>query len=157
MPNGEYYEGYPQLENGVGMITLMEEEFFEYFNKIKGDSIERNYSVATGKLAYPLIKKLCDKICEKFTNTKINVYEIKNEFFGETITVSGLLTGVDIVKQLKSKDLGSILFLPENCIRADDTVLLDDMDITDIEKQLNIKVCLSKDNGSDFIKQFIGG
>ena len=157
LPNGEYYEGYPQLENGVGMITLMEEEFFEYFNKIKGDSIERNYSVATGKLAYPLIKKLCDKICEKFTNTKINVYEIKNEFFGETITVSGLLTGVDIVKQLKSKDLGSILFLPENCIRADDTVLLDDMDITDIEKQLNIKVCLSKDNGSDFIKQFIGG
>ena len=57
---------------------LSQEEFYEYFNKIKGDSIERNYSVATGKLAYPLIKKLCDKICEKFTNTKINVYEIKN-------------------------------------------------------------------------------
>ena len=157
LPNGDYYEGYPQLENGVGMITLMEEEFFEYFNTIKGDSIKRAYSVATAKLAYPLIKKLCDKICEKFTNTKINVYEIKNEFFGETITVSGLLTGGDIINQLKNKELGNKLFLPENCVRAQDTVLLDDLDLTDIEKQLKIEVCLSKDNGADFIKQFIGG
>lgn len=157
LPNGDYYEGYPQLENGVGMITLMEEEFFEYFNTIKGDSIKRAYSVATAKLAYPLIKKLCNKICEKFTNTKINVYEIKNEFFGETITVSGLLTGGDIINQLKNKELGNKLFLPENCVRAQDTVLLDDLDLTDIEKQLKIEVCLSKDNGADFIKQFIGG
>ncbi|WP_250278692.1 DUF512 domain-containing protein [[Clostridium] colinum] len=157
LPNGDYYEGYPQLENGVGMITLMEEEFFEYFNTLKGDNIKRVYSVATAKLAYPLIKKLCDKICEKFSNTKINVYEIRNDFFGKTITVSGLLTGGDIVNQLKDKELGDILFLPENCVRADDTVLLDDMDITDIERELNIKVCLSKDNGADFIKQFIGG
>ena len=139
------------------MITLMEEEFFEYFNTIKGDSIKRAYSVATAKLAYPLIKKLCDKICEKFTNTKINVYEIKNEFFGETITVSGLLTGGDIINQLKDKELGNRLFLPENCVRAQDTVLLDDLDLADIEKQLEIEVCLSKDNGADFIKQFIGG
>lgn len=157
LPNGDYYEGYPQLENGVGMITLMEEEFFEYFNTLQGDSINRAYSVATAKLAYPLIKKLCDKICEKFTNTKINVYEIKNEFFGETITVSGLLTGGDIINQLKNKELGNKLFLPENCVRAQDTVLLDDLDLTDIEKQLKIEVCLSKDNGADFIKQFIGG
>lgn len=157
LPNGDYYEGYPQLENGVGMITLMEEEFFEYFDTIKGDNITRNYSVATAKLAYPLIKKLCDKISEKFINTKINVYEIKNYFFGETITVSGLLTGVDIISQLKDKPLGDVLFLPENCIRAQDTVLLDDLDIKDIEKQLNIKVRLSKDNGADFIKQFVGG
>lgn len=157
LPNGDYYEGYPQLENGVGMITLMEEEFFEYFDTLKGDDISRHYSVVTGKLAYPLIKKLCDKICEKFVKTKIDVYQIRNDFFGETITVSGLLTGVDIVNQIKDKELGDILFLPENCIRAEDTVLLDDMDITDIEKQLNVKVCLSKDNGAEFIKQFIGG
>lgn len=157
LPNGDYYEGYPQLENGVGMITLMEEEFFEYFNTLQGDSIKRAYSVATAKLAYPLIKKLCDNICKKFTNTKINVYEIKNEFFGETITVSGLLTGGDIINQLKDKELGNRLFLPENCVRAQDTVLLDDLDLTDIEKQLEIEVCLSKDNGADFIKQFIGG
>lgn len=157
LPNGDYYEGYPQLENGVGMITLMEEEFFEYFDTLKGDDIDRHYSVVTGKLAYPLIKKLCDKIGEKFVKTKIDVYEIRNDFFGETITVSGLLTGIDIVNQIKDKQLGNILFLPENCIRAEDTVLLDDMDITDIEKQLNVKVCLSKDNGADFIKQFIGG
>lgn len=157
LPNGDYYEGYPQLENGVGMITLMEEEFFEYFNTLQGDSINRAYSVATAKLAYPLIKKLCDNICKKFTNTKINVYEIKNEFFGETITVSGLLTGGDIINQLKDKELGNRLFLPENCVRAQDTVLLDDLDLTDIEKQLKIEVCLSKDNGADFIKQFIGG
>ncbi len=157
LPNSDYYEGYPQLENGVGMLTLMEEEFFEYFDTIEGDNIERNYSVATAKLAYPFIKKLCDKICEKFTNTKINVYEITNYFFGETITVSGLLTGGDIINQLKDKELGNMLFLPENCVRANETVLLDDLYIEDIEKQLNVKVCLSNDNGAKFIKQFIGG
>lgn len=155
LPNGEYYEGYPQLENGVGMLTLLEEEFLEYFNTLEGDNKKREFSVATGKLAYPLIKKLCNKICEKFTNTKIEVYEIINNFYGETITVSGLLTGVDIIEQLKGKKLGEKLYLPPNCVRADDTVLLDDLHIEDIEKQLNIKVELSKDNGAEFIKQFI--
>ena len=88
---------------------------------------------------------------------KINVYEITNYFFGETITVSGLLTGGDIINQLKDKELGNMLFLPENCVRANETVLLDDLYIEDIEKQLNVKVCLSNDNGAKFIKQFIGG
>ncbi len=157
LPKGDYYEGYPQLENGVGMMTLMEEEFMEFFEKLKGDDKIRTYSVATGKLAYPLIKKLCDKISEKYTNTKIYVYEIINNFFGDTITVSGLLTGVDIVEQLKGKELGKMLFLPRNCVRSGDTVLLDDMYIEDIQKELNIEICLSTDTGEDFIKQFIGG
>ncbi|MDE6356997.1 MAG: DUF512 domain-containing protein, partial [Eubacteriales bacterium] len=125
------------------------------FNTLEGDNKKREFSVATGQLAYPLIKKLCNKICEKFTNTKIEVYEIINNFYGETITVSGLLTGVDIIEQLKGKKLGEKLYLPPNCVRADDTVLLDDLHIEDIEKQLNIKVELSKDNGAEFIKQFI--
>lgn len=155
LPNGEYYEGYPQLENGVGMMTLLEEEFFEYFNTLIGDNINREYSVATGKLAYPLIKKLTEKLTEKFNNTKINVYEIKNEFFGETITVSGLLTATDIIKQLKGKKLGEKLFLPNNCVRDGETILLDDLYLEDIEKNLNIKVQLSEDNGKEFINQFI--
>lgn len=157
LPNSDYYEGYPQLENGVGMLTLMEEEFLQYFNTLVGDNNKREYSVATAKLAYPLIKKLCDKISEKFINTKINVYEIRNNFFGETITVSGLLTGMDIIEQLRGKELGDVLLLPENCIRAQDTVLLDDVDIKDIERELNIKVRLSNSDGAEFIKQFIGG
>ncbi len=155
LPKGEYYEGYPQLENGVGMITLLEEEFFEYFSKLKGDTKIRNYSAATGKLAFPLIKRLAEKISEKFINTKINVYEIKNNFFGETITVSGLLTGTDIIEQLKGKELGEKLFLPKNCVRDSDTILLDDLYLEDIEKALNIKVQLSKDGGEGFINQFI--
>lgn len=155
LPNSDYYEGYPQLENGVGMLTLMEEEFLQYFNTLKGDNIERRYSIATAKLAFPLIKKLCDRLCNKFKNMKINVYEIKNNFYGETITVSGLLTGGDLIEQLTGKELGEKLFLPENCVRADDIVLLDDLKISDIEKKLSIKVQLSKDNGAEFIKQFI--
>lgn len=155
LPKGEYYEGYPQLENGVGMITLLEEEFFEYFSKLEGDTKIRNYSAATGKLAFPLIKRLAEKISEKFINTKINVYEIKNNFFGETITVSGLLTGTDIIEQLKGKELGEKLFLPKNCVRDSDTILLDDLYLEDIEKALNIKVQLSKDGGEGFINQFI--
>ena len=137
------------------MLTLMEEEFLQYFNTLKGDNIERTYSIATAKLAFPLIKKLCDRLCNKFKNMKINVYEIKNNFYGETITVSGLLTGGDLIEQLTGKELGEKLFLPENCVRADDIVLLDDLKISDIEKKLSIKVQLSKDNGAEFIKQFI--
>lgn len=157
LPKGEYYEDYPQLENGVGMITLMEEEFMMYFNTLEGDNIKRTYSVATAKLAYPILKKLCDKICEKYTNTTIYVYEIINYFFGESITVSGLLTAGDIINQLKGKELGEKLYLPKNCVRENDTILLDDLHVSDIEEALDIKVQLSREGGTEFIKQFIGG
>lgn len=155
MPEADIYEGFAQLENGVGMMTLMEYEFNEHIKKLKGDTVKRNVSVATGKLAYDFIKALCKKIEKKFTETKINVYLIKNNFFGETITVAGLLTGKDIINTLKNKELGNTLFIPEDCLKAEDTVLLDDVDILDISKELNVEVLASSSDGKEFIEQII--
>lgn len=155
LPDNDFYEGYPQYENGVGMITLMGKEFYEKFRTLPSDNKARNISIATGKIAYDFIKGLCCDIMKKYKNTNINVYPIENDFFGRTITVSGLITGRDIINQLKDKELGDYLFIPENCLRAEETVLLDDTDITDIEKALNISIVVASNDGDKMLQQII--
>lgn len=155
LPKLKEYEDFPQLENGVGMLTLMKSEFENYFSKLSGDSIKRNLTLATGKAAYSFISELCNEISRKFTNTNIKVFLIENDFFGENITVSGLLTGKDIINQLKDKKLSKYLFIPGNSLRTDDTVFLDDIDIKDIERELEVKVIVSDSNGENFIKQIL--
>jgi len=157
MPECERYEDFPQIENGVGMIALMKDEFDEYFNTLKDDEeLKKEVSVVTGEAAYIFIKEFAEKLESKFKNLKINVYEIKNEFFGGKITVSGLLTGGDIIKQLKDKPLGEYLCLPKNLLRSGERVLLDDITLEDIERELNIKTKITGESGSDFIKTIVG-
>ncbi len=151
-PPYESYEDFPQIENGVGMISLMLYEFNEYFDTLKPKKLNKVVSLATGTAAFEFISSLCKRLEEKFEGLKVNVYAIKNEFFGGKISVSGLLTGKDIVEQLKDKELGEYLCLPKNLLRDGETVLLDDMDLKDIEKELNIKIKITGESGSDFIK-----
>ena len=151
-PPYESYEDFPQIENGVGMISLMLYEFNEYFDTLKPTKLNKVVSLATGTAAFEFISSLCKRLEEKFEGLKVNVYAIKNEFFGGKISVSGLLTGKDIVEQLKDKELGEYLCLPKNLLRDGETVLLDDMDLKDIEKELNIKIKITGESGSDFIK-----
>lgn len=155
LPDDESYEGYPQYENGVGMITLQKKEFYEAFDKLEGDNIKRSVSIATGKIAFDFIYSLSCDIMKKYPNTSINVYTIENDFFGRTITVSGLMTGQDIINQLKGRKLGSVLLLPENCLRAEETVLLDDVDIKDIERELDIKVVPVSCDGREFLNEIL--
>ncbi len=155
IPDGECYEGYPQLENGVGMIALTKSEFYNKLNTLEADNVSRTVTLATGKLAYDFIYSLSCDIMKKYGNTKINTVAVENDFFGNTITVSGLLTGRDIISCLKGKELGSVLFIPENCLRADETVLLDDVDIKDIEKELNVKVIPMSCNGGELLEQIL--
>jgi len=149
--DADFYESFSQLEDGVGMISLMKSEFFEYLNSLKGDDKKRCVSIATGSAAYGFILNLTYELTKKFKYTKINVYKIKNNFFGDTITVAGLLTGRDIIEQLSGKELGDFLLISENAFRADDTVMLDDIDIKDIEKELECKIKISPSNGAEFI------
>lgn len=151
-PPYESYEDFPQIENGVGMISLMLYEFNEYLDTLKPAKLNKVVSLATGTAAFEFISSLCKRLEEKFEGLKVNVYAIKNEFFGGKISVSGLLTGKDIVEQLKDKELGEYLCLPKNLLRDGETVLLDDMDLKDIEKELNIKIKITGESGSDFIK-----
>lgn len=156
-PEADRYDGYIQLENGVGMVRLLMDEFDEALEVAvseHGDHIaglEREISLATGRLVYPCIKELVEKAMKVSTGLKVHVYEIINEFFGERITVSGLLTGQDIIKQLKDRELGSTLYLPENLLRSGEDYLLDDVRIGDIEKALDTNVGISKCDGHNLV------
>ncbi len=156
LPDYCCYEDFVQLENGVGMLTLMKKEFDDYINKVNFDYNKNvSISIATGIAAYDFISGLCKILENKFKGLSIDVFAIKNEFFGETITVSGLLTGTDIINQLKDKKMGDFLLVPENALMADSTIFLDNIDIKNIENELNVKVIVSKNNGTEFIKQII--
>lgn len=149
VPEEERYDGYLQLENGVGMIRLLMTEFAQALEKMPGDGRQRRVSIATGKLAAPTLRRLVKQLQAKFPAVEAEVHAVENRYFGRQITVSGLLTGRDIVEQLRGKDLGEELLLPSNLLRAGETVLLDDMDIRDIESALQIPVRIVQSNGQD--------
>ncbi|WP_029233617.1 DUF512 domain-containing protein [Butyrivibrio sp. VCB2006] len=156
-PEEERYDGYIQLENGVGMMRLLINEYEEAMQAVLEnhrehlDKLNRNISIATGRLVYPCIKNLADRAMEVCPGLKVTVYEIINEFFGERITVSGLLTGQDIIGQLRGKDLGQELFLPENLLRSGEDYLLDDVRIGDISRELGVEVGISKCDGHELV------
>ena len=155
LPEGERYDGYLQLENGVGMLRLLENEFEEAYAGLEGDDKVREVSMATGRLPYPYIKKLAERLEEKYTNTKVHVYPIRNDFFGELITVSGLITGQDLKAQLKGQELGERLLLPCNMFRSQEEVFLDDVTFSELEESLQVKVDIVKSSGQDFIEAII--
>lgn len=156
MPSCEEYEGFTQYENGVGMIALMEAEFIEALDKLNPkDTRKRTISIATGEAAFQLIDQLAKRLMERCPNYSVQVFAVKNDFFGGEITVSGLLTGQDIIKQLKEKELGEYLMLPDSLLRNDTTTLLDDMDITDIEKALNIPIKITLNSGEALLKNML--
>jgi putative radical SAM enzyme (TIGR03279 family) len=152
IPDEEYYDGYVQLENGVGMMRLLESEIDEYLESVKGSERETEVSVATGLLAGPFIGKMTEKVRRKFPNSKVNVYLIRNDFFGEKITVSGLVTGQDLMKQLKGKKLGSRLLLPVNMLRSGEEVFLDDYTVSDLEKYLEVSIRVVDSTGEAFVR-----
>ena len=162
VPEESRYDGYLQLENGVGMLRLQQEEFREGMDALKKKgllpdlSVKEEISLATGRLAYPYIQKMTREIEEYCPNLKIHVYEIINEFFGEKITVSGLLTGQDILKQLTGCRLGSRLLLPQNVLRSGEEVFLDDYTKTELEKALQVPINIVKSSGYEFIDSVLG-
>lgn len=162
MPEADRYDGYLQLDNGVGMMRSFMDEIDEQIAKRQKDgsfekySGDRHFSLVTGKLAYPVIKATADRVMANMPGLRIDVIEIRNDFFGERITVSGLLTGQDIVAQLKGRDLGSEVKLPESVVRAGTDVFLDDYTIPQVSETLQVRVVTIKSNGYDFVDSLIG-
>lgn len=157
MPEEERYDGYLQIENGVGMIRSFTEEVKDYVDSLKGDDRVVNVSTISGVLAYDTIKECCEEIKKKFPNINIHVYKIINDYFGHSITVTGLLTGQDICVQLSDKELGDNLLLPTNTLKADENIFLDDMTLEELEKNLQINTIIVKSSGMDFVKTIING
>jgi len=151
LPAEAMYDDYLQLENGVGMLRLLENEIAEALKKLPGDQRNHKISIATGKLAYQFLKKYITIIQEKFPQIEVNVYPIENYFFGTQITVSGLITGKDLLEQLKGKDLGSCLLLPCNMLRAGESVFLDDITIEQIGQTFHLPVRIVAESGADFL------
>lgn len=167
-PEEERYDGYIQLENGVGMMRIFIDEFDAALEQVKNNikckkvknSISRTLTMATGKLTYPTIKSFAAQLMELFPEITINVCCIRNDFFGETITVSGLVTGQDLIKQLKEKKdngeyLGDVLLIPSNMLRMGEQIFLDDVTVSDVEKELGMKVVPLETGGKEFIEAVI--
>ncbi len=158
LPEEESYDGYLQLENGVGMLRLLEEEFREGLVAVEKSSlidktVKRKVTIATGVLPRDTIEGMAERLMRVFPGVEIEVHGIVNDFFGHGITVSGLLTGRDIIAQLKGRGLGECLLLPENVLRSGTDVLLDDMTLGDISNALQVPTDIVKSNGLCFIKE----
>ena len=162
VPEAERYDGYLQLENGVGMLRLLMDEFQEEMSSrrkrgnLANAAKQEELSIATGLLPYPYIKQMVDEVKRECHGVTVHVYPITNFFFGEHITVSGLLTGQDLRDQLKGKTLGDRLLLPENVLRSGEDVFLDDMTIQELEKALQVPINIVKSSGHEFVKAVLG-
>jgi len=155
VPDADSYEGFPQIENGVGLIASMQEEFDSAINYAKEVGSNRKVALVTGELAASFITSLAEKVQEK-TNVQIQVFPIKNNFFGGGVNVAGLVCGRDIIEQLKGKIDADIMLIPDVMLRDNDMIFLDDVTVSDIEKELNVKIDTVLNDGYDFIEKITG-
>ena len=164
IPEAETYDDYGQLENGVGMVRLLLEEFNENLSYIRENGIpgielsefHREVSTVSGRLIFPFICSMVEELQRIVPGLIVHVHEITNNFFGERITVTGLLTGQDIIEQLRGQKLGEVLLLPQNVLRSGEDYLLDDVHLSDIERELDIPVNTIKGGGRDLIMALMG-
>ena len=163
IPDYSFYDEFPQLENGVGMLRLLDFQVCEYIQANKkrilkqtGKDYRRSVDVATGVAAFEFIKNLCRYTEAAFPGLTVNVHCIDNDFFGHTITVAGLITGGDLTAQLSGKLLSNELLITHNMLRNGETVFLDNIDLAEAEKRLGVKITAVPDSGDGFVKALLG-
>jgi len=156
IPEETRYDDYPQLENGVGMLRLLDTEVREELKDREGDDRKRDVTIATGLLPADTIRRLCDLIQTKYPNVHVQVVPIRNDFFGERITVSGLVTGTDLIRQLKGKNLGEELLIPCNMLRSGENVFLDDITVERVIMELKVPVEVVDTEGRDLCLAVLG-
>ncbi len=155
IPCAESYEGFPQIENGVGLVASMCEEFDHAITYAKKCNNNRRVILATGELAYPFISQLVHRVQQK-TGVQAKVYPIKNNFFGGGVNVSGLVCGGDIIEQMRGKTDADVLLIPDVMLRDNDDIFLDDVRVGDVERELGIKVLSVLNDGYDFVEKITG-
>lgn len=156
IPKEDTYDGYLQLENGVGMVRLLDEEVKEGLKSYPGGENSRKVTIATGQLAAPLLSGQIERIREKYPRLQAEVIPIVNRFFGERITVAGLLTGKDLKEQLSGRDLGEELLLTEHMLKSGEPVFLDDMTVEELQKALQVPITIVKSDGKAFLEAVVG-
>lgn len=156
IPDSETYEGFPQIENGVGLIASMKEEFESALRLLPKKKRNRYVSIATGEIAAGFICELAKTLEKECEGVKIAVYPVKNNFFGGGVTVSGLVCGSDIIEQLKGKVQTRELLIPHSMLRDEDNIFLDDTTVEDVERELNVKITPVLNDGYEFIEKVLG-
>ena len=156
IPEADYYGDFCQLENGVGLWRLMHDESCEALENTKPPQNATKISIATGVAAYPLISNIVDTAAETWHNLNCKVYAIKNDFFGNNITVTGLVTGTDIIKQLSGKELGDCLLIPDVMLRHEKDCFLDDVTVEQVSEALGVRVKVIQSDGGSFIAALKG-
>ena len=159
LPGESYFEEFTQLDNGVGMLRLLTEEFSRGLDLMEPEEMEEGttpFSIATGVSAAPFLARLVDIARGKCGKIKGNVYPIQNDFFGRTITVAGLVTGQDLIAQLKGKELGERLLIPANMLRAGERVFLDDVTLDDVERELGVPAIPVAQDGYELLDAICG-
>ena len=154
--DGDFYEDYGQLENGVGMLTLQREQFRDALPFFEPDGRKRNFSIATGVAAAPFLQKLVDEARETWHNLNGKVYPIVNDFFGHEITVAGLITGQDLIAQLRGKDLGDELLLPDVLLKFHEDVFLDDVTLSEVREALGVPITMVGSDGYELLRCMLG-
>ena len=158
MPEEDYFEEFTQLDNGVGMLRLLRQEFKRALELMEPEEMEGAvpFSIATGVSAAPFLEELVELAARRSPNIKATVYPIVNRFFGETITVAGLVTGGDLIQQLRGRELGERLLIPANMLRSGERVFLDDVTLDDVERELGIPVIPVAQDGYELLDAMVG-
>lgn len=156
LPNDEYYESYNQLENGVGMLRLLEVEFHGALRMVDENDTASPFTIATGLDAAPMIETLVRDAMAKCPGLRGQVIPVVNRFFGEKIVVSGLITGQDLIRTLKGRDLGQRLLLPDNMLRYHENVFLDDVTIQQVEQELGVPITFVAQDGFQLCDAIFG-
>jgi len=156
LPEAERYDGYLQFENGVGMLRQMSDSFYKALKAETPSDREDDITIATGLLAAPFLKELISDFNKSFPNIRVNVHPVTNKFFGEQITVAGLITGQDLIESLKSAPHADKLYISENMLRSGETVFLDDVSCKDVERELKVKVYTCASDGESLLCALLG-
>ncbi len=156
LPEGDFYEDYPQYENGVGLCRSLIDEVHSAIELAEYDGGKRKVTIACGTAVYPVQKSLAEDIMAAFPDVTVQVIPILNRFFGETITVTGLITAGDLIDQLKDKDLGDELLISKQMLKADEPIFLDDMHLDDVKAALNIKITPTANDGFEYLDAVLG-
>lgn len=161
IPDHDEYEDYPQVENGVGMLSLFKYEFVNAL-KICGQSgqirdLNKEVSVATGLLAKNFIDGLVQGLSKHIPGLCVNVYGVENAFFGKHVNVSGLVTGRDLVNALRGNRLGDELFIPGNMLKSDELLFLDDYSLDELQEEIGVTVTPVEVSGNAFLESITGG
>lgn len=157
IPDSSRYGNFEQLEDGIGLLAYFTMNFNKSLMRYKPRKIEKTVSVATGKSAYKFIREKADILEQTFEGLKINVYAIENHFFGPEITVTGLITGGDLIKGLNDKEIGEYLVIDQKMLKDDADIFLDNLTLDDVKNELGIDIVKCESLGSGFIKAIISG